>query len=122
MGSTMRYLLLALCALMVLFAVVQYNDPDGLWWGAIYMIPAIFAAVAALWPATLGSGAGRISIMAAIAAAIVGMVHYWPQTTEFWRVDVWWHTETAREGMGMMIVLVVLAISYFAARARSQVR
>ena len=118
----MRYLLLALCALMVLFAVVQYNDPDGLWWGAIYMIPAIFAAVAALWPATLGSGAGRISIMAAIAGAIVGMVHYWPQTTEFWRVDVWWHTETAREGMGMMIVLVVLAISYFAARARSPIR
>lgn len=66
--------------------------------------------------------AGRISIMAAIAAAVVGMVHYWPQTSEFWRIDVWWHTETAREGMGMMIVLVVLAISYFAARARSQIR
>ncbi len=118
----MRYLLLALCALMVLFAAVQYNDPDGLWWGLIYLIPAAFALIAALWPTALGGGAGQLMIAVAIAAAAGGVVYYWPQTREFWRIDVWWQTETAREGMGMMIVLGVLALSFIGARAASRGR
>jgi uncharacterized protein (TIGR03382 family) len=29
---------------------------------------------------------------------------------EFWRKDVWWVEETAREGMGVMIALGVLVV------------
>lgn len=116
----MKFLLLALGALMVLFAAFQYNDPDGLWWGLIYMIPAVFALIAALRPAALGSGAGKIVIVLAIAAAVAGVVYYWPQTSDFWRIDIWWNTETAREGMGMMIVVAVLVLSFLGVRAASR--
>ena len=58
----MRYLLLALSALMALFAVVQYNDPDGLWWGVIYLIPAVFAAIALMSP-VLGALAGAAELV-----------------------------------------------------------
>ena len=101
----MRYLLIGLGVLMLLFAGVQYNDPDGLFWAIIYLIPAVFAAIAAFQPAALGGGIGRAALLGAIVAAVAAMVYYWPVTDQFWRVDIWWNTETAREGMGLMIVV-----------------
>lgn len=115
----MRYLLIGLGALMLLFAGVQYNDPDGLFWGIIYLIPAVFAGLAAVRPALLGRGLGRAVLLTAIAAAAGAMVYYWPATDQFWRIDVWWHTETAREGMGLMVALLVLLVAFAGSRARS---
>lgn len=118
----MRYLLIGLGALMLLFAGVQYNDPDGLFWGIIYLIPAAFAGIAALRPTLLGSGIGRAALLAAIAATAAAMVYYWPATDQFWRVDVWWHTETAREGMGLMVVLAVLLVVFAGSRSHGPAR
>jgi hypothetical protein len=38
--------------------------------------------------------------------------------TGFWRKDVWWVEETAREGMGMMIAFVVLVVVLFNAHRK----
>lgn len=103
----MRILFWALAALMALFAIAQYNDPDGPLWAAIYAVPAIFAAVAAAKPDLL-SGAGLALLGFSSLGAIAGVVYYWPSEPDFWRQEIWWNSETAREGMGMMTVLVVL--------------
>ena len=65
----MRYLLIGLGALMLLFAGVQYNDPDGLFWAIIYLIPALFALFAAVRPSVLGAGTGQAVLVIAIVAA-----------------------------------------------------
>ncbi len=116
----MRYVYIGLGALMLLFAGVQYNDPDGLFWAIIYLIPALFAIAAAIRPAALGAGAGQAVLLATILAAAAAMVYYWPRTEQFWRIDVWWHTETAREGMGLMVCLIVLLVAWAGSRSAAR--
>ena len=115
----MRYVNMLFCVLMILFALVQYNDPDGLLWIAIYMIPAVFAGLAAFQPRQLQSGVGRVALATALVAGIGCVVYYWPTTPEFWRKDVWWQTETAREGMGVTIGFAVLLIAFLTTRSIS---
>ena len=121
----MRYVNAVLAVLMVLFAAVQYNDPDALLWMVIYLVPAAFAGLAAVRLARLQSGIPFNLLVVALIAALAGCYYYWPQTPEFWRREVWWETETAREGIGMMIVTVVLTVAFLTAiraRARQQGR
>ncbi len=119
----MRTLCFVLAALMVLFAAVQYNDPDGLKWMVIYGIPAILALVAGMRAEWYQSLALRGVLLAGILAAIAGTVYYWPSSDRWWSKAVWWEVETAREGMGMMITVVVLALIFMAQhRLRQQQR
>ena len=105
----MRYVHIVLGLLMVAFAAVQYNDPDALLWIVIYLVPAAWAFAAAFRPAQVRSLAGeRLWLSVAIGAATT--VFYWPTMPGFWRKDVWWVEETAREGMGVMIALAVLLV------------
>jgi hypothetical protein len=106
----MRYVHIVLGLLMVAFAAVQYNDPDALLWIAIYLIPAAWAFAAAFRPARVASVAGERLLWTTVAAGIGATVFYWPTMPEFWRKDVWWVEETAREGMGVMIALGVLVV------------
>jgi hypothetical protein len=106
----MKYLNIALCVLMVLFAAVQYNDPDGVLWAAIYLVPAIWAGIAAFRLDALMKS-GTIGLLAVYVIAELSLVfYYWPTTPGFWRMDVWWETETAREGMGVMIAAAAITI------------
>lgn len=102
--------------LMILFCVVQYNDPDALRWIAIYGMTAVFCSIYALQPAVLAKGIGALLLSVALVAAIAGMIWYWPTADGWWKQDVWWETETAREGMGMMIVSLFLAIIWLFCR------
>ena len=97
-----------LALLLILFAVAQYNDPDGLFWVVVYMIGALWCGAAALRPGLLWTGLGRMLFVVTWAAALAGMVWFWPKTPHWWLQDVWWETETAREGMGMMILVICL--------------
>ena len=47
----MRYLDAGLCFLLMLFTIVQYNDPDAPLWIIIYGLPAIWAGFALTVPA-----------------------------------------------------------------------
>ena len=110
----MRILCFVLAALMLLFAAVQYNDPDGPKWMVIYGIPAILALIAGLRPEWYRLLALRGVLLAGVLAAVAGTIYYWPTSDKWWTKDVWWEVETAREGMGMMITVVVLALIFMA--------
>lgn len=116
----MRYVLTLLGLLMVAFAAVQYNDPDGLLWIVLYLVPAAWAFAAAFRPGAVRSLAGERLLWATLAAGVGTMVFYWPAVPYFWRKDVWWVEETAREGMGVMVSVAVLAVVLAAVMARSR--
>lgn len=106
----MRSIAYILGALMALFAAVQFNDPDGLLWMLVYGVPAVLALIAASRPQTYKSPLLRAFLLLCLVLAICGMVYFWPKSANWWAQEVWWEVETAREGMGMMITVVVLAI------------
>jgi hypothetical protein len=106
----MRYVHIVLGLLMVAFAAVQYNDPDALLWIVIYLIPAAWAFAAAFRLAQVRSGAGERLLWLTLVVGAATTVYYWPTMPDFWRKEVWWVEETAREGMGVMIALGVLVV------------
>lgn len=106
----MRYANMILCLLMLLFIGVQYNDPDGPVWMLIYAVPAVWAGLAAARPRWLTGRMAQALLIACIVASLLGIVRFWPDTPRWWAKDVWYDVETAREGMGMMIVLLVLLV------------
>lgn len=99
-----------LSLLMLLFMAVQYNDPDGLMWMGIYAIPAFWCALAAFWRQCFKKIRVQLALWCSLALSALGVVYFWPLVPGFWRKSVWLDVESAREGMGMMIVLIVLAI------------
>ena len=111
-----------ICLLMLMFAVLQYNDPDPWLWVSIYLVPGLWAGLAAAMPnLTRRKGARRL-LGLCIALTLVGVGFYWPDVPGFWKPAIWWHgdlamttsqVELAREGMGMIIALVALVIVYF---------
>jgi len=99
-----------LCLLLILFTAVQYNDPDYLLWILIYGIGAVFTGLAAYRPGLFTSPRLATAFILFLAVSIGGVYYYWPTTPGWWMQDVWWETETAREGMGMMIVTGAMLI------------
>jgi hypothetical protein len=120
----MRYVNIILALLMALFAFVQLNDPDAVLWFFIYMVPAILAAVAAFRPHVLATAGGTVLCGVLMLLSFAGVAYYWPTTPGFWRQEVWWETETAREGMGVMILAIVMIVIFYtawSARGRASV-
>jgi hypothetical protein len=118
----MRYINMVLALVMVLFAFVQLNDPDAILWFFIYLVPAILAAIAAFRLPVLATRGGTASLGALTALGLLGVIYYWPTTPGFWHREIWWETETAREGMGMMIAALVMSfVLYTAWSARRRV-
>ena len=106
----MKYVNAVFCLVMLLFAAVQYNDPDPYFWIPIYLIPALWAAVAAYRPQALRGRLPSLGLAASLALAVAGTIYLWPQDQGWWRQEVWWKSETAREGMGVMIMTVSLLV------------
>jgi hypothetical protein len=102
----MRWINGFFCALMVLFALVQYNDPDAVLWIAIYGVAAAWAGVAAFHPQILAdSGPLAAAYGLCLAAALAGSIWLWPA-----EIASWWDQEEVREGLGVIIATVVLLI------------
>jgi Kef-type K+ transport system membrane component KefB len=117
----MRYVNILLGLMMVAFAAAQYNDPDALLWIVLYLVPAAWAFAAAFRLAQVRSTRGTTLLSITLAAGVAVVIYYWPAAPQFWRKDVWWDDEEAREGMGLMIALLVLlfvALTAFTARTR----
>jgi len=106
--ALMRIVNFVLLLFMLLFIGVQYNDPDGALWMLIYLVPAWWAGCAALRPQWASVPVLRGALYLCLLLAAAGIIYFWPDTPGWWRQDVWWEVETAREGMGMMIVTAVL--------------
>lgn len=101
---------------MVLFTVVQFNDPDALHWALIYGVIALWCGLAAFRPPLISGVKTRRLLHVCLALAAITTVWYFPKTPGFWQTDVWWVTETAREGMGMMIAFVALGVAWLTGR------
>lgn len=107
----MRILSGILGVLLIVFAAVQWNDPDGPMWMVIYGIGAVWCLAAALLPAIYRIGAVAGLFILCLIAAIAGMIWFWPEVSDWWDIDVWWPEvtgETSREGMGMMVLTLFL--------------
>ncbi len=112
----MRVVSAVFCLVMILFAVVQYNDPDALYWIAVYGVAALWCGLAGFRPAVFSSRMWRGLLGATVVVSFIAMAWHWPKTPGFWQQEVWWVTETAREGMGMMIAVVAVVIAWMTSR------
>lgn len=117
----MRLLNVALLAIMLMFIAVQYNDPDGAMWMAVYAVPACWAAVAAFYHTALGHKAVHTLLLVSMFLCAAGVLTFWPQTPGWWQQEVWWEVESAREGMGLMIAFVVLLVAWLSRPRRRAV-
>ena len=113
----MKYLNILLFLLMLPFIGVQYNDPDGLMWTIIYAPATVWIGLAAFRLERVLCDSSYAALGISVVATLVLTGYYWPTTPNYWLKDVWWETETAREGMGMMIASVVILISAFTIRS-----
>jgi len=99
------------CVMMLGFTAVQYNDPDKWVWIAIYGITAFWSGVAAWAPAGLARPPLAPLFGASFVAGLAALAWFWPQTTDWWLPATWRSTETAREEMGILIVIVALIVA-----------
>lgn len=106
----MRFINAAICLLLVVFALLQYNDPDFYLWIPVYAMPALWAGLAAYRPRRLQRPAASLLLGATLAISSLGSWWFWPGDEAFWHEEVWRHSESAREGMGMMIVTLSLVL------------
>jgi drug/metabolite transporter (DMT)-like permease len=103
----MAYVNGIVCAILAVFAIAQYNDPDGLLWFLIYAIPAAWAGAVAFRPDLLPSTPPAIlAYLACLGAAIAGTLYMWPALP-----DDWIHVEEEREGIGLIIVTAALIVT-----------
>lgn len=109
----MRIMLGLLLLLMLLFGAVQYNDPDGLLWMFIYTVPAVWCGLGLLQSKLFTRRYVKVGYWVTVAMTLIGVVYFWPITPRFWTKEVWYNVETAREGMGLMIVFCVLLFVRF---------
>ncbi len=103
----MRVLCGVLAALLVLFAAVQANDPDPLFWAAIYAAAADWCALAAFRPALLRTGVPRVLLLLSLGAAAWGVVAFFPRAVGSTSGGP--RNRAKREGMGMMVVALAMA-------------
>ncbi len=97
------------CLLLVVFAVVQFNDPDFLFWFIIYSLAAIWCGLAAFMPEVLTThGSLRASLFLCLLGALAGTIYFWPSGSDWWTKEVIWDNEMVREGLGMAIVTIGL--------------
>ena len=100
------------CLILILFAVVQHNDPDFLFWSIIYGIAAIWCGVAAIKPRVLaGNGILKIFFGVCLLIALIGTIYYWPSGASWWSKEVVWDNEPVREGLGMAIATLAMVLA-----------
>ena len=118
----MRYFNLFLCVLFVVSAVLQFNDPDPIFWIAMYTGMAIVAGMAAF------NKYFTFLILLGLAVTGYELFKLWPA---FW---MWLtsgtpsivgsmkaespHIELVREFLGLLICFLVLVFYYFRGRKR----
>ena len=121
----MKILNIILTILFVLFAVVQFNDPDPYLWILIY------GATAAISGFAIVGKYHKIIILSVIGICIIWMatlipgVIDWvekgmPSITGSMKAESP-HIEFVREFLGLFIILLALVFHYFQARKQSKV-
>ena len=98
-------------AILLAFAALQLNDPDALYWAALYAIGGAWCLAAAWRPRRVAERPWPALLAITLALVLGALVWLWPVADGWWRMSVWWEDETAREGLG----LIILGLSLLAA-------
>jgi transmembrane protein TMEM220 len=116
-SQAMRYINGFFCVLLVLFTIVQYNDPDAILWILIYGIAAVWAGLAAYRPDWFAHNQPLLVAFGVTLVAIAGGAIYdWPQSiADWWQNEMVRGTmspdyEVVREGLGLIIATVALLV------------
>ena len=99
-----------LFACLTLFAVAQYNDPDPQIWVTMYSVGAIWTGLAAFAPRLLRPRVATLLLLISVILALCAVIYFWPTSPNWWRQEVWWRDEEAREGMGAMLLAACIAL------------
>jgi len=95
----MRIIHAVLCTILVLFAVRQYNDPDGYYWAPVYLLAAAWSFLAARGPAAWhASPFARVGAPISVALFMAGFASLAANIGPGWI-----HNEEAREALGYLI-------------------
>jgi len=110
------------CIVFILFAIVQYNDPDPYLWIPIYLYPALLCyfklmqkpiSKIAYWAGFLVFGAYAIYKMFDTNGIIDWIqFHNASNIASTMKAEKPW-IEESREFFGLVIILIVLSINYF---------
>lgn len=100
-----------LMVVMLVFAGLQYNDDDGLYWAIIYLVPAMALGLAAFVPHRFTTLLGRILLFCAIVILGFGVYVYWPSGLDTTPVSQWWGKESIVEGFGVAIAYLFTCIT-----------
>lgn len=112
------------CFVFIVFAALQYNDPDPYVWIPIYMYAAVLCWLAARGKTYPGAYWLGIAVYAAYAAFLFftrnGVLdwaeeHHAESLVQQMKADKPWIEDT-REFGGLLILIVVLLIDYFYSR------
>jgi hypothetical protein len=118
----MKFFNIFFCIVFILFAAVQYNDPDPYLWIPIYLYPALLSYLKlvqkpiskmAYWAGFLVFGAYAI-YKVFDANGIIDWIkfHNASSIATTMKAEQPW-VEESREFFGLVIILVVMAINYF---------
>lgn len=102
-----------LAAVLLFFALLQYNDPDAAFWFAVYAVAALLVGLEAWRPGILATGWLRIAAFVALAAYFAGFLWLAPTIGAEWI-----HVEEARESFGYLICSAAVLIAALGARRR----
>ena len=118
----MKFFNIIFCIVFILFAAVQYNDPDPYLWIPIYLYPALlcyFKVIQksihriAYWVGFLVFGAYAIYKMFDTNGIIDWIqFHNASNIASTMKAEKPW-IEESREFFGLVIILIVLSINYF---------
>jgi drug/metabolite transporter (DMT)-like permease len=111
----MRVANAVLGAILIFFAVLQYNDPDALWWSVVYLIAAAFPLLAIgrnapLWRLPVLRLAGGIVLV----LFLLGFASLLPTIGTDWI-----HVEEAREALGYLICAGAVGFALYASGDRA---
>ena len=113
----MRTVHVVLCGILLLFAALQYNDPDWYYWGPVYLLAAVWSLLAGLAPQLMRSLLiARIGAPLSIVLFLLGFGSLATQLGPGWI-----HNEEARESLGYLICAATTALAVWDARRRGAV-
>lgn len=117
----MKFFNIIFCVVFILFAVVQYNDPDPYLWVPIYLYPALLCylkfiqkpiSTIAYWAGFLVFGIYAIYKMFDTNGIIDWIqFHNASNIASTMKAEKPW-IEESREFFGLLIILIVLGINY----------
>ena len=112
----MRFIHAALLAMLILFAALQYNDPDWYYWGPVYLLAAAWSWLAMRQPERFVTWpVARVGAPISIALFLAGFV-----SLASYLGPGWIHIEEARESLGYLICAATTALALLDARLRSR--